>query len=523
MRTARQDIRTAMGLGTLALVALAASLFWGCASGGGGIPPAPPPPAPVVTFAVAVTDAHTGAAVADARVDVQWTATEDDGRTNADGYWSTLAPAFVGFIVEIHADGFDTASVEIPPLADNLQRDVALTPQPPTHPSPLVGRLRLAEGCFRDDTGCLNPIYAHAGDLFSVFTRDEPRALAELDAIAAAGYLGLRTWSTLGGPYWAGSHVGDYVTPDYPGAVRRFFAAVAARHLRLVWSQGDIGYMRDRAGTMGLFAQLDAEFGVIDFIDCGNEAWQTGEPDRNRLAQCVGYYQRAGGQGIRSLTSPPGEETGELDAYSIDPAQVFDVHSYRDGHWYDKRRHIFSITYEGAPRRPFGIGSEPPGNGALVSVTANKHELDDEAIGLLAAASALARQAFVWFSGEGVRIQAGLATQSGFANVPKVVQLLPRDVMTYRVAHHSGTSWRGTRVLAVPNDEVRVDGRMSDDGRFAYTIDGPSGSWRFPVERSFTGRVCDPGPATCQDVSRNAGETLEVAFTRGRLFVGQVR
>jgi hypothetical protein len=36
--------------------------------------------------------------------------------------------------------------------------------------------------------------YAHAGDL-SLFVRDEARALAELDAVARAGYHGVRVWS----------------------------------------------------------------------------------------------------------------------------------------------------------------------------------------------------------------------------------------------------------------------------------------------------------------------------------------
>lgn len=526
MKTVRSDLRLAWWVALFSASLLVASLL-GCASTGPR-PPAPiePPPAPVVTFAVSVTDAQTGAAISDARVDVQWTATEDDGRTNTDGYWSVLAPAYVPFIVQVHADGYQVGEAAIPSLDDNHQEEVRLTKRP-THPGPLIGRLRLEGGCYRDDTGCVLPLYAHAGNLFALFVRDAARALTELDAVAAAGYHGVRTWSTLGGSYWDGWHVGDAVTEDYPGAVQRFFAAVAARRLRLVWSQGDIGRMRDRRATMALFARLDAEAGgVIDWIDCGNEAWQTGEPDPRRLAACVGYYRAAGGRALLTLTDapiygrpdPPGVT---FDAYSLPPADAFDVHSYRGGHCRDKRRHSWGYTYEDPPRLPFGISSEPPGNGALVSVTENKPELDDECLGLLAAGTMLGRQAFVWFSGEGVILDRGLQVESGFASVPQVVALLPRDVMTYRISHHSGDSWRGTRVLVAQGD-VRIDGRLGDDGRFAYTIDGPSGSYRLRVERGFTGRLCHPGTAICEDVSRAPGERLDVSFTRGRLLVGQV-
>jgi hypothetical protein len=364
-------------------------------------------------------------------------------------------------------------------------------------------------------------VYAHAGNLFSLYTRDEHRARSELDDVAAAGYRGVRVWSTLGGAYWVGDHVGPDVTPDYWTKVRGFALELQARGLRAVWSQGDVGQLRDRRAYMTRLAQLDTELGgFIDFIDCGNEAWQTGEPDPQRLAQCVGYYQSAGGQAIRSLTSPPGETKALLDEYSIPPAQVWDVHSWRDGHSWDKRRHIFSISYEGKPRLRYGINSEPPGNGALVSASENKQELDDEAVALLGVAGAMSRQAYVWFSGEGVKIRAGLKTEAGFWSTPRAVALLPREVMAWPLLHHSGDRFRGQRIVAAVG-EVRVDCAQSGP-QFVCTIDGPRGDYRLPVEKSFTGQLCDVGPGTCEDVARNAGERLPASFTRGRLFMGRV-
>ncbi|MGE0461473.1 MAG: hypothetical protein AB7Q16_08905 [Vicinamibacterales bacterium] len=407
-----------------------------------------------------------------------------------------------------------------------------------TSPAPLVGRLRIDGVVFRDDRGPVLPFYAHAGDLFSLFVRDPARALAELDAVARAGYHGVRTWSALGcsatapcparagGPqaFWRGREVGPGLTADYYTHVERFFGALAARRLRVVWSQGDVQVIADRRDFMMRMARLDNAAQVIDWIDCGNEAWQTGEPDPAKLAECVGHYAAAGGRALKTLTAAPSEEVHDIDRYSIDPADAFNTHSYRGGHAWDKRRHISSLTRSDRanPRRRLGINSEPPGGGALVSATDNKHELDDEAVALLAVASLIARQAFVWFSGEGVQIDQGLATAPGFHSVPKAVALIPSDVMSYETRHHSGDRWQEIRVLEAKG-AVRIDGAQADDGRFAYTIDGPPGSYTLKVARAFEATLCHPATAACEPVSRKAGETLAVSFTRGRILVGRTR
>jgi hypothetical protein len=403
----------------------------------------------------------------------------------------------------------------------------------------LQGRLRIEAGSFRDDRGLVLPVYAHAGDLFSLFVRDQARAHAELDAVARAGYHGVRVWSALGcsvaavcpeidargeAPYWRGREVGPDLTTDYYGHVRRFLEAVRARGLRLVWSQGDVQVIGDRRAFMTRIAALDDDLGVIDWIDCGNEAWQGAGLEPSALAACVGYYAAAGGRALKTLTSPPGEELADLDAYSIDPADAFDVHSFRGGHSWDKRRHIASLTRSDnpAPRRPVGINSEPPGRGALVSSTEYPEELDDEAVALLAAASLIARQAFVWFSGEGVQLNQGLSTATGFHSVPTAVRVLPRDVMRFQTRHHSGERWKAIRVLEAQGD-VRIDGAQASDGRFAYTIDGPPGAYALKVARSFDATLCHPVTGACEAVAKTAGEALPVSFVRGRILVGRTR
>lgn len=453
------------------------------------------------------------------------------GTTNDDGYLSFTVQANYQQDCIFSKDAYEdnSASHYVTANDPTLETWIQKTKPPtPVTPAALVGRLRIEGNCFRDDTGCVLPLYAHAGNLFSLYTRNPSQALLELDKIANAGYHGDRNWSTLGGPYWNGYHVGDYYNPNYKELVQAWYNEHAARHLRFVWSQGDIGYMRDRRDTMAFFATADNNSGgVVDYIDCGNEAWQTGESDPRKLSECVGYYQNAGGHSLKSLTDAPiynnpGHEKETFEAYSIAPADIFDIHSFRGGHSWDKRRHSWGYTYENPPSKKLGISSEPPGNGTLVSVTSNKSELDDEAVTLLAVGTLVGRQAFVWFSGEGVRIDKGLETEAGFYAVPRMVAKLPRDLMTYETSHHSGGSWSGTRVFAVPQDNVRIDGRISHDGRFIYVIDGPEGSYSIPVEKSFTAQLCDPGPGECVEVSKNAGERLDVAFRRGRVIFGRV-
>lgn len=435
--------------------------------------------------------------------------------TRAD-YQEQTASAFSGVDQEL-----DVWMVRIPPAV-------------PVSRNQRVGTLELRGDGFYDGAGPVNPLYAHFGDALALWVRDAGRVLGQLNDVASAGYQGVRAWLTLGcgegttvggcgGEYWDGYEVGPYATAGYWDHVAAFGQALRDRGLRAVCSQGDIGQTNpDRRGYMRQLAETEARSGPIcDFVDGGNEAWQTGEPDANRLADFVDAYADAGGRGIRSLTSPPGEGKEELDQYSIDPAQIFDVHSYRGGHSWDKRRHIFSIPYEGKPMRAYGIGSEPPGNGANVSVTDNKHELDNEAVPLLAVASMYSRQAFVWFSGEGVKLNAGLSGEAGFWTTPTAVDWLPRNTMGLPTLHHGGDSWRGTRLIAA-SGEARVDCR-TDGSTYVCTIDGPSGSYRLPVDKSFTGRLCDAGTSSCEDVARNAGETLDVAFTRGRVLVAQAR
>lgn len=500
-------------------VLLLAALASACSSG--GLPPIQPPqPPPTQTFAVVVKDFVTPDLPVEG-VQVNCNAPGVVGLTNADGYIAFEALSNQTYDCTLTKEGYDpnAASHFATPEDPTLNTWIRRTP-PPYQPG-LQGTLRIADGCFRDDTGCVNPIYAHAGDAFSRYTRDPDYVRSQLDLVAQQGYQGVRIWAVLGGPYWAGREVGPGVTSDYWGHVDRFLSELRSRNLRAVWSMGDIGQLRGtRADYMASLANVNAVHGAIDFLDCGNEAWQTGEPNPDALSECVGFYR---GTALRTLTSPPGEETHELNAYSIGNADLYDVHGSRDGHFWDKLRHMFSIPYEGKPNKAFGIQSEPWGSGGLVSVTANKSEINDEMSALGAVMSAISRQAWVWFSGEGVVLQKGLETEAGFFTNPRALALLPKDLATYERLHHSGASQSDVRTFAVPSDSVRIDGRTASDGRTVQVIYGPPGTYRVPVVRDFRGRICNPETADCVEVALAKGSTFEVSFNRGRIIIGQSR
>jgi hypothetical protein len=437
-------------------------------------------------------------------------------------------------------------------------------PQPP-NPQPgqgaLVGRLRLENGMFVDDTGPVLPIFAHVGDLFSKFVRDPGFAFGQMDELVRAGYHGARVWMQLGCgnehvcpaiddhgrvPYWLGREVGPSpeITSDYWGKVSEFLLAFKNRGLRIAWSQGDpaqtghsIAARKDYARKAAQVAtSVDAH--IVAFFDAGNEAWQNdadrfydiGNPNAvANMTEFVNAYKDTGGSALCTLTDTPGEAVQGpygADALCIPQTDLWDVHSWRGSHSWDKRRHIFSLPYEGKPRLRNGINSESPGNGDLVSASENKGELDHEAVALLGAMAAISRQAFVWFSGEGVKLNAGLQGEQGFESTPRLIRLLPKDVMRYERLHHSGDTWNGTRVFSIPststNNEIRCDGAVSSDGHFAYVVDGPIGSHTLRVERPFTGSIITPHTGVVDPFNGSAGEVKAVEFTRGRVITGKL-
>ena len=355
--------------------------------------------------------------------------------------------------------------------------------QPVPSPSRLVGPLRIAadRSAAIDDTGPVLPVLCHLGDGLSRWTRDPGGVSALLDDIAAAGYDGVRTWTVLGGSsYWNGREVGPMYQSNYFDHVSAFAGALRQRGLRWLVSQGDamrlLPTTPERQAFMRALAErLDLE--LVAGVDAGNELLWNGETDPAKMRAAVDAFRAVLPCAVWSLTSPGTEIKADLDRFA---GSVFDEHTYRAGRYWDKVRHIFSIPYEQKPDARLGVGSEGPGYGDLVSASENKAELGEAgAMLLLGGMSMLARQLWVFFSGPGVKSDAGQRLQDmpGFRETPQLRDWLFRDVMAFQTITHGGASKRGTRVFAVPGtDETRADGVIHNDGRWVWALYGPR--WR---------------------------------------------
>lgn len=408
--------------------------------------------------------------------------------------------------------------------------------EPSPTAAPLVGRLRIDGGAFVDDTGPVLPVGCHLGDGFSHYVRRPDDIRAGLARIAAAGYGFVRTWFVLGRPdgspddYWAGREVGPWPmphpTPDYWGRLEGFVRDAAAVGLKVHLAAGELFVSEAERrqlfdGLAALMTRVGSERFVL--IEGLNEARDTGEPDPTVVEALVRRVRAVHPRNLYALSAYSGHEEHDLlAAWTPTWMEHYQVHGFRGGHVWDKTRHIFSLGYE-HPVRRLGWQGEPAGPGDRVSATDHQQELDDESLALMAATAALARQAWCYMSGPGVIwASAPLAAMPGFESVPRLVAMLPRDLMRYERLAHGGDRWAGQRVVAAAGT-LRCDHAIDRDGAFVVAIYGPPGAYDVRVERGFEGALIHPGSGRSTPVDGAPGDVLTLTFERGRLLVGRLR
>jgi hypothetical protein len=359
-------------------------------------------------------------------------------------------------------------------------------PLPPTDLDRIDGQLQVESGGgYLVNGRAVLPILCHFGDSFSRWTRGQQFAvMGDLDDVAGAGHHGVRFWSTLGlddhgGGYWAGRAVGPTYTADYWAHLQAFLEALRDRGLVCQFSLGDtrrvaVPDLRDYAYRAGDVVNAVGSHVVALGLEV-NEDRDTGNQGASKLAQFNGWFRERCPNVLVGLSAFTGtEDVAVLDDYSQSPANVFVCHGYRGGRWWDKVRHIFSLVYEGKPKKRVGWQGEPAGPGSRVSAIDNRHELDADALCAMAVMSLMTRQAWVYFSGPGVISDEGerLQDMPGFREVPRVRALLPADLMRFDDIFHGGETWRDKRIFAA-DGEVRADHAMAHDGRFVCLIYGP--------------------------------------------------
>ena len=149
------------------------------------------------------------------------------------------------------------------------------------HPQPIRGMLRHDGQVFLDDTGPINPVFLHAGDLISRWARGHHTEVRHiLDLATRTGYAGIRVWTCLGGgEYWRSRKV-----VASRELLRSFLNELRARDLKAILSQGDMWNFTDPWAYADVIRDV-LDPSVIAIVDAGNEAWQTGQRDPRELAR----------------------------------------------------------------------------------------------------------------------------------------------------------------------------------------------------------------------------------------------
>lgn len=319
------------------------------------------------------------------------------------------------------------------------------------------------------------PCFLHYGDALAEFWRRPQHVADTLDRIADAGYQGVRAWTVLTGDFWAGRDVGPWLS-IYDDVLLNFQRVLRERGLQWLVSQGDL-WQLDASGREATRAALlrTLDRNVVAGIDGANEPQNNGGARPQDIRAWLDPFIRAWPGLVWSLGSPVSEDVGDLDDFS---GVVFDVHGFRGDHWWDKLRHIFTLTYKGErppPRCRLGVQSEGFGPGPFVSGVRNQHELTGDVMAAAAVLSTLARQWWVYFPG--FEKGTGDVAQAGFTETPKALALLPRDVMTYQHLVHGGPS-QSRRVFEVTDASgaktMRCDHAISDSGAFVCLAYGPN-------------------------------------------------
>ncbi len=412
----------------------------------------------------------------------------------------------------------------------------SLLPAPPPSPVPdtfrrIQGRLRIADNgtYFRDDAGYVNPVFAHAGDLFSLYVRDPDWAREEAQSLFEAGYQGVRTWFVLSGGYW--ENLNRTVNISDWDAIPDFCAMLADEGLRLMASAGDLPRAHSRVEWPHLMRELAALLKLTDpltvSIDVGNEAYGFSVNSLN--AAMAAFMQEYPEVAIRSLTDAPEDD---IDRYTTENTTVWDVHGYRSGRMYDKIRHIFSIPWEGAPYHTLGIQSEPWGRavtqeGGLVSVTSHYEEIDDESHGVATAQRLCQRQWDVWMSSPGVSIRrrGEFRDSPGYEVAPLMASRL-RNVMAWGERYHGGESQVGQRIFVADSHEggLRCDHVAQSRGNGVTIVCyGPPGTYHIPVTRRIRGRwISGDAEIVGPEFEYGPSQLTTVTFESGAVFDGEV-
>lgn len=420
-------------------------------------------------------------------------------------------------------------------------------PGPGAVPFPILGRLRVEDGAWCDDTGPRLPVGSHAGDLLSQAVRDMRRAITlGVDPAASAGYLSTLFWLCLGydarpGDYWYGREVHPWKQgwTAYQDTLAEVLYEIALRGMRVNVCGGDLkgltNHQEDQLfdAVCSVLVSVEREAGpVAATFSIANEVLFTGDDDDQYPAELERLAARVRTRVpglLVCLTSYAGIEEPDVLARYTSPGQPFvEIHSDRGGRWYDKTRHRWNDGYEIVPQvgRLLGrdllvwLDSEPAGYGTRVSAIANWHELDAEGAPLATLAAVCGRGYPVFFSSHGVILDGPLDEMPGYTIIPRLVRRIESvmpDLHRFDLVHvHPRMGDR--RAFDIPGftdeSETRVEQAVDrSTGRALGVVHGPESPT--PITNLLGGRCTVIHPETAAESALSG----PVSYRRGRLLL----
>jgi hypothetical protein len=330
----------------------------------------------------------------------------------------------------------------------------------PIGPSIITGRLRKEGRALADDAGYALPVFCHSGTGIADLLYDEATERHNAQLIKSVGFAGRRVWTRLRGtaPWstnpqgWGGREFGHETMGD--DAYRNLLITSFRQHqelgLKLALSAGDIEgidnehEIRKYVRLLGdALEAVSPDGSLCAIFESGNELpgiWRNGSPERARDWILKPFKARFPGV-LCTNSQGANESREERFRWCLDPADLDDVHSFRDNHWYDWIRHVINNAYvheHGTQPRELIWGSEPFGTGRLVSVQPNIHEYDEHVAQISVIAHLMTGQIPCYFCSPGIRFDVArdrygetYEAMPGFATCASVAKLLPADIMTW--------------------------------------------------------------------------------------------
>lgn len=346
---------------------------------------------------------------------------------------------------------------------------------------PLIGRVRVMPGGYLgDDTGYRRIIFASDFPFLYLWANDNAEARRGAQAIARAGYHGVRIFHLLGfdddrlstdpGYYFYGREV----TKDiFRSTAIEALAFLRALGLRCVITAGhayqSVQDERDWFREWTLLLQNGLVVDVVAWVEVlGNEvstnrgaiaadvndAMRLAEPLQQIVRDNLGCLVSNGDFGNESTVVDPQHPNSPTLLTSARGADLLDIHNQRNVDFVKHSHTMWLAThYQGQDRRPISEGEVGGENdpyplfqqGGDVYEPCNDPHLLLAELGI----QQMTGQASIYLNGPGVRHKYPLDSTLYFNKIPTALSVIPDDIVTWRDENNPSWFIRGKEFVYV--------------------------------------------------------------------------